>query len=165
MKANAIFDVMVTGEPAFAQIYLLTQQTQNTTTATTVNADKDTSKYGESVTFTAAVALKFVAGKNALAGSVEFTADGKKLDQVKLDANGIATLTTTSLEVGTHQIAARFIPDSGSTVLPSSSLSITHIVTGTSGGGTSILHQWWFWLILIIILLIILLAARKKKNP
>jgi hypothetical protein len=165
MKANAIFDVMVTGETTFAQIYLQSQQVQNVTTATTVNASKDTTKHGEQVTFTAVVALRFVAGKGALAGSVEFTSDGKKLDEVKLDANGIAVLTTTSLEVGTHQIAARFIPESGSTVLSSTSLSITHIVTGAGGGGTSVLHQWWFWLILIIIIIIIWAVSRKKKNP
>jgi hypothetical protein len=47
MKANAIFDVMVTGDTTTAQIYLLTQQTQNVTTATTVNASKDTTKYGD----------------------------------------------------------------------------------------------------------------------
>ncbi|HEX5150590.1 MAG TPA: Ig-like domain-containing protein [Parafilimonas sp.] len=164
MKANAIFDVMVTGEPTFTKIYLLTQETQNTTTATTVDAGKDTTKHGEPVTFTAAVARKFLAGKDVLAGSVEFTADGKKLDQVKLDANGLAVLTTTALEVGTHQIVARFIPDSGSPVLSSSSLGITHIVTGTNGL-PPILREWWLWLLILIILGIIMALLRKKKNP
>ena len=158
LRANAIYDVMLTGEPTFAQIYLLTQKIQTSTTAIGVYASKDTTKSGEAVTFTATVARKFSAEKG-LAGSVEFTADGKNLGQVKLDANGHATFTTSSLEVGQHQVAARFIPDSGSTVFPSSSLDVTHTVIG----GTPIWSQWWFWALLILLLIILFLIFRKKK--
>jgi hypothetical protein len=159
LKANALFDVMVTGEPLFAQTYLVTQTVQTSTTATSVSANKDTTKSGEAVTFTATVTRKFSTSTGQLNGNVEFTEDGKTLGTVKLEANGQAILTTTSLEVGEHKIAAKFIPDSGSTVFPSSSPAVTHIVTG----GLAILHQWWFWALLILLLIILYLIFRKKK--
>ncbi len=161
MKANAIFDVMVTGEPGFAKAYLLTQQVQTGTTATTVFVSKDTTTYGEPVTFTVTVNRKFSSGKGALAGSVEFTIDGNKFSEVKLDANGSAILTTTTLKEGKHQIAAMFTPDSGSTAFSSTSLDITQTVL--AGGGGSIFHHWWFWLIILLIILGIIIATRRKK--
>ena len=164
LKANAIYDMMLTGDPIFAQTYLLTQKTQTNTTAIRVTGSADTTKSGETVKFTATVARKFSAGTGVLAGSVEFTADGKSLGQVKLEANGLATLTTTSLEVGQHQIAGRFIPDAGSTDFSSSSLEIPHTVI--AGGAGSIIHQWWFWLIVLLIIIGIIIAQkRKKKGP
>ncbi|WP_315824895.1 Ig-like domain-containing protein [Paraflavitalea speifideaquila] len=156
---------MITGEPTFAQTYLRTQQIQTSTTAIRVYSSKDTTKYGDSVTFTAIVARKFSISKEVLTGSVEFTVDGKDFEQVKLDASGNATLTTASLTKGQHQIAAKFIPASGSTVFASSSLDVTHIVIGDTGAG-SVLHQWWFWLIVLFIIISIVAALRrKKKNP
>jgi len=164
LKANALFDVMVTGEPLFAQTYLLTQTVQTSSTAVGLKANKDTTNSGEAVTFTATVTRKFSAGTDQLNGTVEFTADGKSLGQVKVDASGHATFTTSSLEVGDHKIAARFTPDSGSKVFGSSSVDVTHIVTG-GGGISGILHQWWFWLIVLLLLIIIIAAMRKKKKP
>ena len=162
MKANAIFDVMVTGDSSFAKAYLVTQQVQTGTTATFLNASKDTTKSKEAVTFTALVVRKFSTNTGTLAGAVEFTVDGEKIGLVKLEADGRAILTTSSLKVGQHQVAAKFIPDSGGTVFSSSSPSMTHIVTG----GSAILHQWWFWLLVLLIIIGIIIAMRKKKsNP
>lgn len=164
MKANAIFDVMVTGEPSFAKAYLLTQQVQTGTTVTTVFVTKDTTTSGEPVTFTATVNRKFSAGKDALSGSVEFTVDGKKVQEVKLEANGTAAFTTTSLEAGQHHIVGTFMPASGSTAFSSSSVEVTHTVLG--GGAGSLLHHWWFWLIIILVIIGIIIALlRKKKSP
>ena len=164
LKANAIFDVMITGEPTFAKAYLLTQQIQTGTTAIRVSASKDTTKSGDAVTFTTTVARKFSAGKDILAGTVEFTVDGKKFDQVKLEANGRAILTTTSFKVGRHQIAATFIPDAGSTAFSSSSLEITHTVLDNGGIIATILHLWWFWLLVIIVIITIYIVIKKKKK-
>lgn len=164
MRANAIFDVMVTGEASFAKAYLATQQIQISATETTVKASKDTTKNNEPVTFTATVNRKYSAGKDILAGSVEFIIDGKKFEQVKLEANGLAILTTTSLTVGLHHIVAIFTPDSGSTAFSSSSLDITHTVL--AGNTVPILYQWWFWVIILLIIAGIIIALlRKKKSP
>ncbi len=163
MRANAIFDVMITGDSGFAKTYLLTQRVQTGTTETTVAVNKDTTNYGDSVNITATVSPKFSRKNALLNGSVEFTADGEKLGKVKLDGDGRAVLTTTSLKVGRHQIVAMFLPDSGSTAFSSSSLNMTHTVIGTNG--TSILHQWWFWLLVLLIVGIIIALLRKKGNP
>lgn len=162
LKANAIFDVMITGEPAFAKAYLLTQQIQASATATTLNDNKDTTKYGEAITFTSTVVRKFSPNKDILTGSVEFMVDGKKLEQVNLDADGRAILTTSSLEVGEHKIIARYIPDAASKVFSSSSFEITHTVIG-GGIIDTLLHQWWLWLIILIVIIIIYLVSKKKK--
>jgi len=129
LRPNAIYDVMVTGEPTFVKTYLLTQNIQMNTTAIGVKASKDKTKYEEPVTFTAIVSRKFSAGEDILTGSVEFNIDGQKFGQVELEANGRAILTTTTLKVGRHQIAATFIPDAGSAAFSSSSPVITHTVT------------------------------------
>ncbi|MEO8414745.1 MAG: Ig-like domain-containing protein [Ginsengibacter sp.] len=162
LRADAIFDVMTTGDSSFAKSYLLIQRVKTGTTTTVVNTSKDTTKYGEPVAITATVFRKFPVQKDILTGSVEFTADGEKLGQVKLEANGRAVLTTTSLKAGPHKIAAMFTPDAGSKAFSSSSLGVTHMVIG----GTSILHQWWFWLLILLIIVAIIIALlRKKKNP
>jgi hypothetical protein len=132
LKPNAIYDVMFTGEPTFVKTYLLTQKIQTSMTAIRVSAGKDKTNYGEPVTFTAIVSRKFSAVKDILTGSVEFNVDGTKFGQVNLEANGLAKLTTTSLEAGKHQIAAKFLPDAGSTAFSSSSPDITHTVTPAS---------------------------------
>jgi Bacterial Ig-like domain (group 3) len=158
MRADAIFDVMATGDSGFVKSYLLMQRVKAGTTSTVVRISKDTTKYGEPVTFTASVYRKFSTDKG-LTGSVEFIVDSEKIGQVKLDANDKAILTTTSLKSGTHKIVATFTPDSVTKAFPSSSFNnITLTVMGTP-----IWHEWWFWLILIIILLIIIFALRKKK--
>ena len=111
LKANAIFDVMLTGEPTFANTYLHTQQIQTNTTAIRIVVNKDTSKRGDSVTLTAFVTRKFAPAQTALKGSVTFSEEGKTLGEVKLDANGRATLTTNTLDVGKHEITAKFTPE------------------------------------------------------
>ncbi len=138
LKPNAIYDVMLTGEPTFAETYLLTQKILASTTVIRVDASKDETKYEEPVSFTAIVSRKFAAGEDILTGSAEFNIDGTIIEQVNLDAKGRAILTTTSLEVGQHQIAAKFIPDAGSAVFPSSSPSITHTVKRISAFSLSV---------------------------
>jgi hypothetical protein len=109
MKADCVFDVSVTGHTAFAQTYLLTQQLDPLATKTTVKDDKDPTKYGESVTFTATVAQKESRGGGAPAGTVQFILDGGNAgNPVTLDSNGRASWSTSSLKVGQHQIVAKY---------------------------------------------------------
>ena len=167
LKAYALFDVMVTGERLFAQTYLVTQTVQTSTTAIGVIASKDTSRSGEEVTFTAIVARKFTTSKDILAGSVEFIVDDKSVGTVKLASDGRAVFKTSSLEKGKHQVAARFIPDSGRTVFSSSSTEVTHFVAGKGGNGgiDDLFSKWWIWLLVaLIVLILIITLARKKKN-
>jgi len=129
MHADCVFDVMVSGNPGFAKTYLLSQQIQLDSTTTTVTDDENPSQVGEWVTFTAIVAPNALTNKGIPAGTVQFTVDGSKVgERVKLDAKGRATWETSRLKVGTHQVAASYIPSEDSVFLASSSLEELHTV-------------------------------------
>jgi len=129
-KADCVFDVGITGEPGFAKTYLISQQIQAGATTTTVGNIKDTTQFGDTVTFIATVARKASSGRGVPAGTVQFTFDGSKAGEpVKLDSKGRATWKTARLQAGKHQVAARYIPAKGSVFLASSSMEELHTVT------------------------------------
>lgn len=127
-------------------------------TSTTVGSSANPSSFGSSVTFTATVSSS-PAGAGTPAGSVVFTVDGTPGSPVALNGSGQATLTTSSLAVGSHTVSAAFTGTGGwgnsssgnlsqavqastSTSLGSSANpsnagnSITFTATVTSAGGT-----------------------------
>jgi len=78
------------------------------------------------VTFTAIVAPNALTNKGIPAGTA---VDGSKVgERVKIDAKGRATWETSRLKVGTHQVAASYIPSDDSVFLASSSLEELHTV-------------------------------------
>jgi hypothetical protein len=130
MKADCVFDVSVTGHTGFAQTYQLTQQLQPGITETTVKDDKAPTRSGESVTFTATVVQKLSRGGGAPTGTVQFILDGGRIgNPVTLDSNGRASWSTSSLQVGKHQIVAQYIPTGwGGLFMASSSPEESHTV-------------------------------------
>lgn len=128
-NANCVFDVMATGEPGFAKTYLLTQRIEAGATATTVHGGKDSTRYGETVEFNAAVTRKALRGQGAPVGFVQFVIDGRKVGEpVKLNSNGRATWKVARLEVGKHRVTASYIPVRGSQFLSSTSAAEPHTV-------------------------------------
>lgn len=160
MKADCVFDVRVTGHTGFAQTYQLTQQLQPGTTETTVKDDKNPTKYGASVTFTATVVQRLSRGGGAPTGTVQFILDGGKVgNPVTLDSNGRASWSTSSLQVGKHQIVGKYIPTGwGGLFVASSSPEKSHAVIAA--------HDLYWWLIILIIVIFIVLGIwwylRKK---
>lgn len=75
-------------------------------TATTVASSQIAVRQGRPVTFTATVTTT---GTGTLAGSVEFFDGATSLGTAALNASGQATLTTSSLPVGTRSITARYL--------------------------------------------------------
>jgi hypothetical protein len=129
MHADCIFDVVVSGNPGFAETYLLSQRIQKDSTTTTVSDGENPSQLGEWVTFTAIVAPNALTNKGIPAGTVHFTVDGSKVgERIKLDAKGRATWETSRLKIGTHQVAASYIPSEDSVFLASSSPEELHTV-------------------------------------
>ena len=119
-KANCIFDVRVTGEPGFAKLYLLSQQIQNGLTTIIVSDNKDETKPGEPVTFTALVRQLRPSRRRFPTGRVEFSINGERVgNPVKLDSRGRAIWRATSLKDGNHQVTARYIPDKAKVFLTS----------------------------------------------
>jgi lysyl endopeptidase len=134
---DCVFDVRFTGEPGFARTYLLSQRIEAGSTTITVSDNKDPTQFGASVTFTATVARNAAValrapngkGKDVPTGTVQFTLGGSKVGKpVKLDSKGQAMWTTSRLKVGSHQVAAHYIPAEGSVFVASSSLDELHSV-------------------------------------
>lgn len=129
MHNDCIFDVMVSGNPGFAQTYHLSQQIQAGSTTTIVTDDENPTQVGESVTFTATVTPNAVVHKSVPSGTVQFTVDGSKVGApVKLDAKGQALWETSRLHPGKHLVAASYLPSDESEFLASTSPDEVHIV-------------------------------------
>jgi len=128
-KEDCVFDVRVTGNTGFAKIYLLSDKIQAGSTTTTVTGDQDTTQIGEWVTFTAIVAPSASVTRRVPTGTVQFTLDGSKAGEpIKLDSKGRATWETSRLKVGTHRVAASYMPSQGSVFLTSTSFEEIHSV-------------------------------------
>jgi hypothetical protein len=133
-RANCAFDVALTGEANFAKTYLQGQALVQRVTETEVVPEKEASRAGERVSFVAVVKNKKtgerIEGRET--GAVQFTVDGSRLGApVKLDAFGQATLTTSRLKPGKHQIGATYVPQKAEAgFLPSVSVeTLDHVVT------------------------------------
>jgi hypothetical protein len=128
-KANCVFDVMVTGEPAFANAYLTSDRIEAASTQTSLDGDQDSSKSGGVVTFTASVRPIASSVTNVPNGTVQFLVDGADFDKpVQLDAEGTAQLQTSVLSVGDHRVAARYLPEKGAQFFASQSFDKPHSV-------------------------------------
>jgi hypothetical protein len=94
----------------------------------TLTQSSTSSVQGDPVTFSATVS-----GTNPFpgtpTGTVQFTADGSPLGSpVALDASGTATLTTSSLAVGTHHVSAVYSGDGD--YAPATGNTVQHVVKG-----------------------------------
>lgn len=160
MKTDCVFDVSVTGFTGFADTYQLTQQRRPGATETTLKGDKD-SKQGENANFTATVAPRVARGGPAPTGSVQFTLDGGKIGSpITLDASGRAQWSTSSLQVGQHEVVAQYLPIGwGSLFLTSTSPQVSHIVIPASNS-----YLWLVILQLITIVLIVFLIWRHLRK-
>jgi hypothetical protein len=96
-----------------------------------VTDDKEPTRVGEPVAFTATVTSAAAGGKGVPTGVVQFTLDGERVGEpVRLDSNGRAVWKTASLRAGSHRVAATYVPDRGSVFLSSISLDESHGVGG-----------------------------------
>ena len=126
---NCVFDVMVTGNPGFAETYMLTQKIRVDSTTITVTDDTDPTQVGEWVTFTAVVSRNASTLGGVPRGTVQFALDDANVGQpVNLDSKGRATWETSRLKVGDHLVSASYIPGPGSAFLSSSSRDERHTV-------------------------------------
>lgn len=101
----------------------LTQTVNKAGTTTTVTPSVNPSVFGQTVTFTAAVAA-VAPGAGTPTGTVSFTVDGVTSAPVAL-VNGSATFSTSSLTVGTHTVTATYGGDSGFETSTSDPLTAT----------------------------------------
>jgi hypothetical protein len=78
-------------------------------TGMSLSSNNNPSSFPTSVTFTAAVS----GGVTPATGNVDFSDNGTALGSVALDSGGSATLTTSSLAVGSHPLTATYAGDAG----------------------------------------------------
>src|SRR5207245_848086 len=93
-------------------------------TTTALSASASPSVFGQAVSFTATVAAT---GPGTPSGSVIFTIDGVSQPRVAL-TNGQASLTTTTLSVGSHTIAVAY---GGDGTFPGSTSTLSQVVNRT----------------------------------
>jgi subtilisin family serine protease len=134
-NANCIFDVTLTGEPNFAETYLLSQKIEMGATTTNLNANKNPAIFGDAVIFTATVArTATLAQENIPIGTVQLTINGRNAGEPqKLDAKGQASWSTSTLDVGDYQVAVKYTPNTGSVFLDSSSVDLSYRVNAQIG--------------------------------
>src|SRR6185369_11534086 len=78
-------------------------------TGMSLSSNNNPSAFASSVTFTASVS----GGVTPATGSVDFSDNGTAIGSGTLDSGGSATLTTSSLDVGSHPITATYAGDAG----------------------------------------------------
>src|SRR5439155_552485 len=104
-----------------------------------VTSSANPSVFGQSVTFTATVAA-VAPGAGTPSGTVTFTIDGTPQTPVAL-SSGTATLSTSSLSVGTHTVTAAYNGDSNFNTSNSTASPLTQTVNkanSTSGVSSSV---------------------------
>jgi hypothetical protein len=79
-------------------------------TTTTVSASPNPSSYSQTVSFTAVVSP--TTGTANPTGTVQFNVDGTPVNSPVALSNGTATLTTSTLAVGSHTVTADYTPGS-----------------------------------------------------
>jgi hypothetical protein len=103
-----------------------TVNASNTSTTTTVTSSRNPSKTGQSVTLTGRV----TSPAGTPAGTIEFLDGNVVIGTGTLSGSGQATLTTTTLAVGSHAITVRYL--GSATMPPSLSATLVQVVNTSS---------------------------------
>ena len=135
------------GNPNFlASSTTLVQTVAQASTTTTLISSLNPSRVGQSVTFTATVTSPFGAPAILPTGTVTFFDGSTAIGAQVLNGGGVATLTTSSLTLGNHNIVALYNGDddfstSTSTMLVQNVTSATTSILLTSSVNPSVLGQ------------------------
>jgi len=107
--------------PFAGSVGVLTQTVTRAPTAALLTTSRASSVWGQLVTFTA-----YLSPRSAQ-GAVDFLVDGKMVAHAVVNANGIATLSSSTLTVGAHTVLAKY---AGSGLnAPATSPPLTQTVT------------------------------------
>jgi hypothetical protein len=115
----------------------LSQTVNQATTTTTLVADVNPSVFGQPVTLTATVTAN-APGAGTPTGTVTFTDGVTNIGSGALNGSGVATMTTSSLAVGAHQITATYGADTNFAGSTSNILTQTVNQAATATGVASV---------------------------
>jgi hypothetical protein len=128
-QEDCIFDVIVTGEPGFAKLYLNTERLQNGLTTTNLVSSNDRPSTNKPATFLAQVSTTLVRGREPPAGTVQLFVDGERTGRpVTLDKAGRALFRSVKIKPGEHRVSAAYIPAPDSVFVSSSSADLNFFV-------------------------------------
>jgi len=113
------------------------QSVNQNATSTSLTSSASTSGLGQAVTFTATVVA--AVGTVKPAGTVNFLDGATLLGSSALNANGVATFTTSSLSTGVHSITAQYPGNSNFT--GSTSSPLTQTVTNKANTTTTLVSS------------------------
>ena len=105
--------------------------TSLTPTATALTSSPNPSKFGQTVTFTATVTAQAGFDKGTPTGTVSFFDGTTKMGTSNVDSSGVATLTSTTLAVGTDSITATYSGDTN--FVTSTSPAVQQVVQSAQG--------------------------------
>ena len=124
------------------------------TTSVALSAAPTSIAAGQSITFTATV------NGTTPTGNVQFTDGGTNLGTPVVLSSGVATLTTTTLSVGTHNIAAIYSGDAYNRGSTSAAMALT-VSAGSAGTGTGDVPTLPEWAALLLGLMLMLTVWRS----
>ena len=124
------------------------------TTTVTLSSTPTSIAAGQSISFTATVS------GTTPTGSVQFTDGGTSLGTPMQLSGGVATLTTTTLSVGTHNIAAIYSGDAYNRGSTSAAMALT-VSAGSAGTGTGDVPTLPEWAALLLGLMLMLTVWRS----
>ena len=128
LTGNGRTDIVVSDNAGGNVGVLINGIATRTATATSLSSSLNPSATGLSVTFTAQVTTQ---GTGTPTGTMAFYDGATKIAHASLNGNGIATFTTSTLAVGTHNMTVVYSGDSN--FAPSNSNTFGQVVQG--GGG------------------------------
>jgi FtsP/CotA-like multicopper oxidase with cupredoxin domain len=107
LHRGCVFDVATTGDKALVQAYLLAQEVRLNGTAVQIVRNKQRTRPGEAVVFTATVTA-LSAGRPTPTGTVTFFVDDVPVEKSDVDKRGRVVFKTASLSPGVRRIRAAF---------------------------------------------------------
>jgi hypothetical protein len=114
---------------SFSTSPVLTQVVNKDSTTTAIASSANPSVFGQSVVFTATVTA-VAPGSGIPGGTVVLKDNGVTLATLKLDANGVATYTTSALKVGAHSLT--FVYQGSASYTASTSTALSQVVNKDS---------------------------------
>jgi hypothetical protein len=102
-------------------------------TGMSLSSNNNPSAFASSVTFTASVS----GGVTPATGNIDFSDNGTTIGSVALDSGGSATLTTSSLTVGSHRITATYAGDAGHSANSDQLTQVVNLANTTNTLGSS----------------------------
>jgi hypothetical protein len=126
-RENCVFDVTVTGEPGFAETYLLTEKVEQWATVSDLTQEGRPGGTEKPLVFVATVSPRSDLQREPPTGAVQFFLHGERRDDpIPLDSRGRAVWIPDDVDPCHFRVSARYVPDKESPYLASTSREVSY---------------------------------------